>query len=253
MSDKKGEPVGLYQPIIDKIFLDKYEDRQPDGRFHPSSLSGCDRLAVYEVSDTERTDPPDTRNIRIMGTGTEFHDRIQAALLEAHPDTLVEVPVEYGLITGSADAIVPVADGYGYTADEGADVQYTTYELQELKSGGNWKMRSVRKEPDEQHVKQARIYYWALQHTGFLLDGIRIAYFGREDWDVIEHEVEPWTEGEGLEFEASVDSLQHHVEDETLPPRKPLDNKGNRYWLCRYCPFRTRCYERDGEYTRDEQ
>ena len=243
--------MGLYQPIIDKMFLEKYEDRPPDGRFHPSSLSGCDRLAVYEVSGTERTDPPDTRNIRIMGTGTEFHDRIQALLLDAHPGTLIEVPVEWGPITGSADALVPVGDGLP-DGDPEMSALAPLYELQEFKSGGNWKMKTIQKVPDPQHVKQGRIYYWALEHMGYLMDGIRIVYLGREDWDVIEHEVEPWTAEEGREFEAGLDSLEQHVLDETLPPRKPLDAKGNRYWLCRYCNFRTRCYERDGEATRDD-
>jgi len=243
----------VYQEIIDKMFLDKYEDRPPDGYFHPSSVSGCDRQAVYEVSGTDRTDLPDVRNIRIMGTGTDMHERIQDRLVQAHPGTLIEVKVEWEQIRGSVDAIVPIGDGYPYNyghPEDDVDVLMPVYELQEFKSGGNWKMREAQKGPDPQHVKQARIYYAGLDHMGFLMDGIRIVYFGREDWQVIEHEVEPWTDEQVVTFLASLDNMLLHVEEWSLPDRLPLDSKGNRFWLCRYCNFRSRCWDLDGDNTR---
>src|SRR3990167_9717736 len=104
--------MGLYQTLIDQMFLDKYEDRPPDGFFHPSSLSGCDRMAVYEVSGTAPTDFPEVRNIRIMGEGTDVHTTIQILAQQEWPGFLTEVEINYGSIKGSADALRLIGEGW---------------------------------------------------------------------------------------------------------------------------------------------
>jgi CRISPR/Cas system-associated exonuclease Cas4 (RecB family) len=221
----------MFQQIIDDHFRAIKEPRLPDGLFHPSSMTGCDRLAVYEKTGTEKTDEQDIRNIRIMANGTRMHEEIQAMLVERFPGFIAEVEVDYEGIKGSCDGLLPKGNGVGY-------------ELQEFKSISPTAKKFMKGQPKPEHVMQARIYYWALEWSGpgYLLDGIRISYFDRDDWSVVEYEVEPWNESEGAAFGELLDNLQAHAEEGTLPPRKE-----NGYWLCRYCQYATRCWKIDKE------
>lgn len=248
--------TNLYQPIIDRMFLDRQEDRPPDGFFHPSSLSGCARMTVYEVTGTEPSDEKDVRSIRIMGEGTDMHADIQAEMAKRFPGFLAEVKVDCLDIRGSVDGLLPVSDGVSGAAERWVEEHKTippyellspVYELQEYKSGGDYKIKMLKRKgaPDPQHVKQTQMYYWALGKMGYLLDGIRIVYFARDDWSVLEFEVEPWDEAECRSFEGELGLLRLRVEDGTLPDR--LDQKGDMAWLCRYCDFRTRCFKVDRE------
>ena len=237
----------IYQGIVDQMFLEQYEERSGDGFLHPSSLSGCWRQAVYDASGTERTDAKDVRNIRIMGNGTAFHDKIQAYMHRTYPGFLSEVEVECGPVIGSADGLLPTQEGYGYTVDAGAESPYTRYELQEYKSISPMGKRYLKGRSKPEHVTQARVYAWALERQGYLIDGIRIVYFDRDDWSVEEFEVPAWAPEEAAVFESEMHSAEVHLEEGTLPDRLPLDEKGNRAWLCRYCQYQTRCYEVDGD------
>ena len=238
--------AGIYQTIVNDMFLARNKDREPDGFLHPSSLAGCERQAVYVARGEPVSNDKDIRNIRIMGNGTAIHEIIQDATIKAYPGTLVELDVNWGPIRGSADALLPVA-----TEVLPHDETYPAfvYELQEYKSispngkrflqpsrgnGPKHPPRSGGAKPE--HIYQARTYYWGLSNQGFLLDGIRIVYIDRDDWSVLEFEIEPWTALEVVEFEATLDSLQDHIEEGTLPDRKP-----DGFWLCDYCDFRKTC------------
>lgn len=240
----------MYQDIIDQMFLAGNEDRSGDMRLHPSSISGCERNALYSSRGEPVSNPRDVRFTRIMGNGTFFHEKLQAHLLEKHPGIILEAKIEYGPIKGSADALLPVGeavevyDPVGATTGELKPV----YELQEYKTISPNGMRfltdkpkgrtAARKgEPKPEHVKQARIYHYCLSKTGTLLtDTIRLVYINRDDWTVVEFEVEPWTEEQGAAQELVWASLEAHLMDETLPDQMPDD-----YWLCKMCEFRTTC------------
>lgn len=224
----------MLQSYIDRYFLDLREPREPDGWYHPSTLTGCDRQALYERMGTEKTDDPDIRNIRIMARGTEMHDLVQHILTIEVPGFLPEVAVEWGRVVGSCDGLLPVDEIDGETV----------YEVQEFKSIGPLGKRYKGGMPKPEHIMQARIYAAGLQDMDYRLSGIRISYFDRDDWSVNEYEFATWTEDEVQDFLAHLDSLDAHMDDGTLPPRK---DEG--YWLCRYCPFRTRCWNQDGETT----
>lgn len=234
----------LIQPILDKHFLALKEEREPDGFFHPSSLTGCARQAVYERTGTPKTDATDVRNVRIMARGTDMHEEIQGLMLQEFPGFLAEVPVEYGLVRGSCDGLLPMGDGVTLAESLTAPV----YELQEFKSISPIAKKFKGSLPKPEHVMQARIYAWGLENTGYLIDGIRISYFDRDDWSVQEYEVQPWTDEEALVFENQLDDLEWHAQEGSLPERKEQG-----YWLCRYCSFRTRCWEQDGDYERHDQ
>lgn len=226
----------MYQKIIDKAIKRRDEIRQAGrgsdaGEWHPSGMTGCLRQAVYSYRGEPESDERDVRSIRIMDRGTEMHEFIQRALIDQYPGTLLEVRVEHAGVVGHCDALVPVADGIG----SGTELT-PTYELQEFKSIGPIGKRYMKGGPKPEHAQQARIYYWALQRMGFLLDGIRIVYMDRDDWSILEYFVDPWDEQEERDFEGLLDDLNAHVEEGTLPDRMPDD-----YWLCRYCQYRTTC------------
>lgn len=237
-SSKQQEEPTLYQELIDALFREKHEEREPDGRLHPSSLSDCERAGIYSSRGEPRSNETDIRSIRIMARGTQMHEEIQQRLVQQHPGTLLEVDVDHGAVKGSADALVPVGDGRHYDeVGNPEDVLQPLYELQEFKSISPMGKRYLKGSPKEGHMKQARVYHWALGHQGYLLeDHIRITYFDRDDWSVTEFEVPCWTQAEAETWEMQLASLEAHLMDGTLPPKMPDD-----FWLCRYCDYRTTC------------
>lgn len=235
----------MYQEIIDHYHKMRHEERPPDGKFHPSSLTGCLRQAGYEKLGVPRTNPTDVRSMRIMQRGTKMHEDIQDWVKEWVPGFLPEVPVTWaGVIAGTCDGLLPLDDG--------------SYELQEYKSISPLYTKVNRKNvlPKPEHVMQARIYYAALRTAGEfwnnleqrtdplrLAPSIRIVYFDRDDWKATECEVEPWDAYEAEAFLVQLNDLEWNLSEGTLPERKPEG-----YWLCRYCPWQKRCWDIDGEY-----
>lgn len=238
----------IYQSIVDAHFQRLSKDREPDGFFHPSSLTDCDRKAVYEQTGTERTDPTQPRNTRIMARGTQMHEEVQAMMHAEFPGFLDEVELTLDdRVVGTCDGLLPVGDGPPVIKEQ-PDVLEPVYELQEYKSIGPIGKRYLKGKPRPEHVQQARIYYMALRRMNYLLtEIIRIVYFDRDDWSVLEFEVKPWSEEEEETFLVKLDDLQAHALEGSLPERMPDD-----YWLCRYCPYATRCRQQDGDYARND-
>ena len=251
----------MYQDLINEMFEEGNDDRSGDMRLHPSGISGCERNALYSARGEPISNPRDVRFTRIMGNGTDYHEKLQAYLKRTIPGIILEAPVQYGPIKGSADALLPVADGIPPGQGEAAmehgedpeDVMQPIYELQEyqtispngkrfiqgtkprtLKSGQFKPGRDAAPKPE--HVKQTRIYYYCLEKMGTLLDGIRIVYIDRDDWSTLEFEVEPWTADEGAHQEEAWAELEAHLMDGTLPDKETDD-----YWLCKLCEYRTTC------------
>ena len=241
----------MYQELIDKDILARDAERQSErgsdaGEWHPSSLTGCPRKAVYDFKGYEPSDPKDIRNIRIMDRGTEIHQEVQGMMIRETllaglqpSDYRIEVKVDTHGIKGSVDAIL-----------QGEVQEYKSISPQGKKF---MKPKPFGKDgpgnepqPKPEHVKQARIYQRCLKEMGEeVTDFVRIVYFDRDDWSVLEFVEPAWDDIEWYEFLSEIGELEDHVEDGTLPGRMPLDSKGNKFWLCRYCDYRTRCWEID--------
>jgi hypothetical protein len=247
----------MYQEIIDEMFVTdpRNQDRSGDMRLHPSAISGCERNAMYKARGEAISNERDVRFTRIMGNGTDYHEKLQAFLIKKFPSIVIEPDVLWGPIKGSADALMPVGDGLRTDKiEEGDPWPQTVYELQEFKTispnGKRYiqgtkprKLKSGKFKPGRdaapkpEHVKQARIYYYCLEKMGMLLNGvIRLLYIDRDDWSTLEFEVEPWTVAEGMIQEEVWADLEAHLMDGTLPDQEPDD-----YWLCKMCEFRTTC------------
>jgi len=243
----------MYQEIIDQMFVEANTDRAGDMKLHPSAISGCERNAMYKARGEEVSNERNVRFTRIMGNGTDYHNKLQAYLKDHFPGIICEQPIGYGPIKGSCDALLPIGEAVLVKDEAMLDGPKTVYELQEyktispngkrfiqgtkprkLKSGVFKPGREAAPKPE--HVKQTRIYYYCLQKMGWLLDGIRIVYIDRDDWSTLEFEVEPWTDAEGAAQEEVWADLEAHLMDGTLPDKEP-----DEYWLCKMCEFRTTC------------
>lgn len=240
--------------------------RPPDGRWHPSAIFSCARQAVYAIRGIDESDIRDNRSRRILRQGTALHEIVQRAMTEdadaraVYNEVEVQMP-ELG-VYGHCDTLLEYADD--------------TYELLEFKSIGVKGMEfGLRKGelPKADHEKQARTYAmglrlvggWAdtpdqvicrddcgvsghIEPLGDRLARIRIVYFSRDDLRIEEFKLtvsEAWEQ----EFTGYIARLDEYVADGTaLPPRLPLDAKGQKNWLCKdYCLWRTRCWDIDTE------
>lgn len=229
--------------------------REPDGKWHPSSLYGCPRKAVYEVRATQPTNERDDRSRRILQVGQVLHDFVQGAV-EAHVDieeAYAEVKIEIPElnIVGSADQLIRFPGG--------------VWELEEYKTINSMAFR-YKDLPKADHVGQVTPYLKALrEHGGTTADGLiipplgddlsraRISYVSKDDLLIEEAMVffTPAKDRDLLERVAYLDRYRH--DGQALPPRlpdEPVKNspgKTKRAYLCNYCPFATRCWDQDGE------
>ena len=220
--------------------------RLPDGKWHPSSIFGCDRKAIYEVRGTTPTNPPNAGSRRTFRIGHIFHSFLQdavaakvgTAILRAYAEVPVNLPRLN--ITGHADGLVE--------HDNGA------WELLEYKTTKEAGM--ARGLPKDDHVWQAFSYMAALREAGSPEHGIpplgdslsraRIAYIAKETMRVSESLIF-WSQDRQDELEATVARLDtYRADGVALPPRLPISG-GRKHWLCSYCSFATRCWEADKE------
>jgi len=75
-----GEPTSTpfsIESALDAYVLDESEDRPPDGKWHPSSMFGCERKAIYQVRGVPEDGPISARLRRIFFLGTNFHQITQ--------------------------------------------------------------------------------------------------------------------------------------------------------------------------------
>jgi CRISPR/Cas system-associated exonuclease Cas4 (RecB family) len=233
----------MFQDVLDSALRRRHEAEQAErgsdaGEWHPSSLTGCERAAVYSYTGTPVSNETTPRSMAVLQRGTDVHNIIQAELIRqtlerggSPQDYLTEVKVDYMGVKGSCDALMVMADGF---KDEPGPELERVYELHEYKSIKS--LHFVKNSPKPEHVMQACIYAWGLMHTGYLISEIRIVYVERETFKVIEHIILPWDEAAEAAFEDTLDNLNAHVAEGTLPDRMPDD-----YWLCRYCDWRTLC------------
>jgi len=253
-----GIQVKSVEAVLDAHMLRTESVREPDGKWHPSSLFGCERQALYEVRGTPTSDARENKSRRILRLGTTVHEIVQRALIEdAHAlavynEVAVDIP---GLnVTGHSDTLIQ------HAADD--------WELLEFKSIGSRGMQ-YGDLPKSEHEEQARTYAYGLRRVGGVVPGptiafaddedlpipplgdslnrIRIAYFSRDDLRVMEFVLPIDTDWED-EFEARIARLERYRADgAALPPRLPLEKNGKKNWLCGYCLYRTKCWETDGE------
>jgi CRISPR/Cas system-associated exonuclease Cas4 (RecB family) len=224
------------------------EPRPPDGMWHPSSISGCERKSIYEVTGTEPSDPTDATSKRNFRLGHMIHAISQEAVdgytnargQVAHAEvTLAANPLG---IAGSCDQLV--WDGH-------------SWELWEYKSS---KAASLRwgDFPRAEHVFQVSCYMLCLREWGgyagtdFIpplgdaLSHARIVYISKDDLAVTEYPL-VWDDERAEAVRGRLAHLDEARKSGVLPDRLPEEKdkktgKPKRNWQCGYCSYRTTCW-----------
>lgn len=216
--------------------------REPDGKWHPSSLYGCDRKAVYEIRGTVPSDDRDVKSKRALRQGHMVHEFVQEAVastsgLRVYDEVKINAP-DLNL-TGSVDGLIWLSD------DEAQVLEYKTIKA--------WGFKALTK-PKDDHIGQTKAYVYCLRNFGGVsregevipplgdkLKSVRFAYICKDDFSVREFVLEYQPDWEA-EVVSRVADLSAQQEAGTLPARLKGEN-GKRNWLCGYCPFETRCWE----------
>jgi hypothetical protein len=251
---------------LDARVAAEYQDREPDGYWHPSALFGCLRQAIYASRGTEVTDVRDDRSKRVLRVGHHLHEYIQKAVnddprVEAAFD---EVKVTGLGMTGSLDHVVVIWTGpeprWGKGGDPWMDVAagLARVEICEYKTI-NSKAFKYKDLPKADHVGQLSTYLLLLKQFGGIAgDGTvippteargRIAYVSKDDLLVDEYTV-LLTPSKERTILSRIDYLNRYAADDAaLPPRLPDEEKKGktqRAFLCNYCPYRQKCWDTDG-------
>lgn len=233
---------------LDAIFNDYDEklnvqtDREPDGKFHPSSFGGCGRKLyyAYHKTPTQNNISPSLR--RTFNHGTVVHDWIQDKLIKAinawhinSPDVCVSVQNEVKIndcqwsidhnVSGSIDAVFTF-EKHVQGFETGDKVVY------ELKTSASKTWDSL-KSPIHKHVLQANAYAAAIGAKWIIYD-----YYNK-DKDVHKRFYLPADQ-----------QIQHQISNELYSimiactsgqevVRQPSS------WECSSCPFAYTCKPED--------
>lgn len=235
---------------LDDYIASVEEEREPDGRYHPSSMFLCDRQVMYQVRGYDRSDATDDVSKRRFYIGHRLHEAVQRAVEAAkgvrafYPEFRVDLPEEN--IMGAGDGLIFFDDG--------------TAVVLEVKSTKKIAVKFGL--PKEEHKKQAKVYAWAAKHKGVTaidelgeeiviealgnqLTGILVVYLEKEELRIWEYFL-PYEDEWDNEIIERLNELDAWREDEdSLPPRLPLKADGKKQWPCNYCPFKTRCWKVD--------
>lgn len=244
----------LIEHALDAHVLANETSREHDGMWHPSSISGCARKAVYEMRQVQPTNPLTAKQKRVFFIGHLLHEKMQAAMAasphvsEIYTEVQVRIP-ELG-VGGAADQVVVLV------SDDG------TAELLEFKSIKEWGWKKLTG-PKEDHLEQIKPYFIALREYGGVdqdgkvlpplgdkLRRVRFAYIEKATLDIKEYTVE-WDPEWVHDVQSKVAILDEYRDDSlSLPPRLPASGGKKDYrcdWGWGKCAFFDRCWNTDGE------
>lgn len=236
---------------IDAYVDSLHTNREPDGYWHPSSLSGCLRQAVYDFRGSPESNPRDKRSQRILRVGHIFHEFVQQAIHNIPSVQTFHSEVGFVheglLLRGSADGLIQY--------DSGA---WEVLEFKTINSNA-FRYGNLPKPP---HVIQVTAYLKALREVGGTTDEgtrippvqdalsqARIGYISKDDLRIEEYPVF-WSRANEDELVRRLAVVRSHESAGTLPDRLPLvldkkTGKPKRDYLCGYCPFQDACWERE--------
>jgi hypothetical protein len=201
----------------------------------PSSLAkGCLLSVAFELQGLPKP-PLDTRVGRILSVGTDSHRRLQRFLSRACLAQEVYFVVPEYRIHGFVDGILYIP------LENAPDPSSAGFWVLEFKTtaGSEFDKIKAAKAPKEEHVRQAQIYLWGLEHyfKGQIpLNGALIYYENRDTLDHASYEVAPDPAGIA-ELMDRVQRMLIAVDSDTLPD----DYLPEDHWGHRYCPYLEIC------------
>lgn len=243
------------ETALDEYVASLEVERKPDGTWHPSSISGCPRKALYDFNGVPKSNPHNARTSRVFRVGHLLHEFIQEAI-QRSPDVkavYVEVKIDHpGLrVSGAVDGLVEYESGTWEV------LEFKTINSQAFKYGDL---------PKEDHKVQAGVYTKCLKETGGLatrsdgvittipplgdkLNRVRFVYVSKDDMKIEEHTM-LWTPAKDFELIQRLALLELHLGNDTLPDRLPFMEKKGKFvqdYRCGYCPYKDTCWEDYGD------
>jgi hypothetical protein len=217
------------------------EEREPDGRWHPSSVWRCARRAVYEVRGTTHSNPWSAATRRRFRIGHMLHGFVAEALTQSGEvvSAYPEFEVRHNNEIGHGDVLLELM------ADEWAVV--------EVKSS---KERHPKLDPG--HAAQAQTYavhartrgVWTsggehIEPLGDKLTGALVVYVGKQAMDLTEYWL-PYDVSWETRLASRIAALEEYRADPgSLPPRL-ASARSVKSPACYPCPFLDRCWQQDG-------
>jgi hypothetical protein len=220
------------QAALDAQIAAVEDEREPDGRIHPSSMWLCARQAVLAVRGEVPTNPPDALSLRRFRLGHMIHELVQSSLGRTEGVETVYVEVKVSTpegIEGSADGLIVMTNGDAWVL--------------EFKSA---KAYALKKPPQDQHMQQGKTYAVALKlygsesedlvipPIGDSMKGVLLVYVSKDDLTYVQHVLEY-----DKTWESEVADQVEYIEmyRETGLPPCYSQTKGGK-WLRGYCPYK---------------
>ena len=264
-------PANLVEDALNAWAWERFEDRPPDGMWHPSSISSrCLRRSIYEQRGTPASDKRQDRSVRTLEVGKFLHSLVQEAM-ETRPGVVAYyhevtvfdenegVPGSLPTTGNSDDLLVFLLDGQ------------EVWEVEEYKSKSANLMRSAKQLeelPEPDHIFQTKTYIRALRKNGATttdggvlpaslfhnLTAGRITYVSKDDLKIAEYPLQYNPEIDDAMIDDRIAELEAYRRDpNSLPPRLPLVTKTpkgrkpytEKDWLCGVCPWAYLCWDED--------
>lgn len=235
MARKRMKKIKTAADYAVKWLQDDKAGRKRMPYIKPSSLAkGCLLYVAFELQGKPKPDF-DARVGRILSVGTDSHRRLQEGLSRACLSQEVFFEVEEYRIHGFCDGIMYVPTD---KIDDEAASGYWALEFKTT-SGNEFDKIKAAKQPKEEHIRQAQIYLWGIQHyyqDTIPLKGAIIYYENRDTLHHLAYEV--------YQDQAMIDDLLVRIKamlEGLEEGRLPDDYLPKDHWGHSYCPYLDIC------------
>lgn len=243
---KKNSPADEFLVNFNQatVMVERENARQPSKSYKPSSMGGCKRRLLFEVTgtpiDSNQSVEPDF--VGICESGTDRHERIQSTVIEMerlgidcdwvdvatylrmYPQPGTKVVQQQGFETKLENEIFNMR----FMCD-GIIRMGGKYYILEIKTEASFKFQK-REAPEDKHVYQAACYSACLG-----INDVIFLYEMRDTCKKKSYHVEVSNEDRQSKVVDVVCEVDSHIEAGTVPDKTEHKNE------CSYCPFTHAC------------
>ena len=229
--------------IFDEAVMAEESIREPDGKWHPSSMWGCPREAVLGVRGVPPERKMDVDSLRRFWLGHTIHafaqDAIGKRVETFYPEFTIDWP-ELNIV-GAGDGLIQLKDK-----------TWVVLEIKSIRKAG------LKKTPLAHHIAQASVYAVAAHDVGVwvpaevpyyvaplgdTLKGVVLWYFEKEDGTSAQYFI-PYAEAWRKQIIDRVLMLEAYREGK-LP--QCLSQQPGEKWREKYCSYFPMCRMTSGE------
>lgn len=235
----------LLKAVVEKKTFNNVK-RVEEFRVNPSSLHKCKRAVWFEYH-IKPTDPISEQSAFKMEMGDVIHDAVQNLLRSVPEIEVIEIEKDKTQVIDDVN--------FKYRTDAVIRLNGTLYivEIKSVYSGYGGSFDKIAVNPDEAHVDQLRTY--------MVLEGVEngiLLYVSRDTGLMAEHHfilskkerqaiilnlIEQAKKLREIVSEGSAPNRDYNLVVKTKRNGEPDFSESD--WQCRYCSYRTACYEED--------